>query len=811
MKQTIALAFSLLAAPSAAFPFFRERIPNGFTVPNPGPQGGIWAGVGHLATGGGGPRNPFGIDFRDAGFQWTVALCQKDSDGDGRSNGVELGDPDCVWIEGEEPAMPASSHPGIVDEPISNEVPDPCETYNPPPDTVSMDIKFTQPNQLTGDVRTQYICEQKTFNSPITGTSVFHQLKSEVIDNNPSVLHHIWIYACDDIDSSDGNMVGQGAYGCDGVEANCQIIAGWALGGSAYCEPDNVGVYVDFGNTPKVFKIEAHYDNAMLQAESDQSGMRIHLTPTLRPLDGNLVILGMDYWDREFVIPGGTESFSLTNICPTTATSRLNQPIYVYAWNAHMHYYGRSLVTEHYRCGVKIGEIGRIDQYEFDNQQSYFFETPIKVLPGDALVTTCTFDTTTVLPGPVLGGEETTDEMCDNYLSYYPFVGSFVNPTLFTYCSSYNQGLNPAFVDFDDRTPFVTLDLAGDVLVFSYDTDPAQNVAACCSANDNGASCEALYLATNGEACAENSDCLNNFCDEGLCKQPSLATSAPSVPPTPLPTLQPTPLPTSPPTTAPTRRESKFCFSSVNTVDVHDATDPVDMKDVKVGDLVRTADGLFEPVYGFGHRQTNERAEFLRIYVDSMKAPLELSAEHMVFVNERHSVPASALVPGDSILLGSGESSTIERIESSVSNGVYAPFTPSGTIVVNGVLASTYVAFQDSPYLKIGGMETFIEWQWLAHSFEAPHRMFCRLAWDICVEERVDGISSWVAGPLAVTEWILRQHWVVAGIFSIIAVGLMSVLWLTEALLVSNGLPTIALVIGVTITCRFLRVGRIKV
>ena len=35
------------------------------------------------------------------GFQvWNRTLCEKDSDGDGRTNGEELGDPDCVWQEG---------------------------------------------------------------------------------------------------------------------------------------------------------------------------------------------------------------------------------------------------------------------------------------------------------------------------------------------------------------------------------------------------------------------------------------------------------------------------------------------------------------------------------------------------------------------------------------------------------------------------------------------------------------------------------------------------------------------------------------
>jgi len=36
--------------------------------------------------------NAFGNDFKNNGYKWNAALASKDSDGDGYSNGVELGD-----------------------------------------------------------------------------------------------------------------------------------------------------------------------------------------------------------------------------------------------------------------------------------------------------------------------------------------------------------------------------------------------------------------------------------------------------------------------------------------------------------------------------------------------------------------------------------------------------------------------------------------------------------------------------------------------------------------------------------------------
>lgn len=45
-----------------------------------------------------------------------MELCRADSDGDGQTNGEELGDPDCVWRPGSAPARTTDiSHPGFAD------------------------------------------------------------------------------------------------------------------------------------------------------------------------------------------------------------------------------------------------------------------------------------------------------------------------------------------------------------------------------------------------------------------------------------------------------------------------------------------------------------------------------------------------------------------------------------------------------------------------------------------------------------------------------------------------------------------------
>ena len=530
-------------------PHFRDRIPNGRTVPNPNIPGSVWSGVGHFTVGGSGPRNPFGLDFQDNNYEWTEELCRMDSDGDGRSNGQELGDPNCVWSRDDldeegiplVPEFPAESHPGIVDVVIDIPDTDTCRDYDPPKDTQVLDIQFSQENRLNG-TRTQYMCEQFRITGPDYekhSTTYYHQIKTEVINDNPGVLHHLWIYICDVGESSDGDMVGGGSYICSGIETNCRIVAGWAIGQEELCTPQNVGTPIVFNNATgtQVFKVEAHYNNIEEDPLArDQSGMKFHLTSTIRPVESGLVSLGMDYYDRRFELEPNSETLlARANLCPSKATLRaLKHPIWVFHWNPHMHLHGKSLVTEHYRCGIKIGEIGNMPSFEFDNQQSYVIDPPIKVLPGDALITTCYYDTSDT-NSTISGGEDPSDEMCDNYLTYFPTQQTISEPTLFTACSSFEMGALEKYVGIDDSIPFVALDQTGEIILNGYQLDLTQDLAPCCDAksiNNNKdasmlAACEAAYLSLTGGPCAIDTDCADELaCLQGICGGiPDLATT----------------------------------------------------------------------------------------------------------------------------------------------------------------------------------------------------------------------------------------------------------------------------------------------
>ena len=124
-----------------------KTIPNGNNVVVNGTN---WPGVGHLSDSGGGERNSFGLAFAAAGHTWTPDFCAADSDGDGYSNGMELGDPDCIWVPGDTPSRTTDiSHPGIASS-IPMTTTEATTTTTAPPTTSGGDGLTADVDILTG-------------------------------------------------------------------------------------------------------------------------------------------------------------------------------------------------------------------------------------------------------------------------------------------------------------------------------------------------------------------------------------------------------------------------------------------------------------------------------------------------------------------------------------------------------------------------------------------------------------------------------------------------------------------------------------
>lgn len=108
------------AWPALASPTFVDLVPNGAAhscltchLQDEGGEGWNDFGQELLEAGGANPdANP---DDQNAGYSGSPTwsdVCDLDSDGDGYGNGEELGDPECVWVDGDEDPAGSVTNPG---------------------------------------------------------------------------------------------------------------------------------------------------------------------------------------------------------------------------------------------------------------------------------------------------------------------------------------------------------------------------------------------------------------------------------------------------------------------------------------------------------------------------------------------------------------------------------------------------------------------------------------------------------------------------------------------------------------------------
>jgi len=84
-------------------------------------------------------------------------------------------------------------------------------------------------------------------------------------------------------------------------------------------------------------------------------------------------------------------------------------------------------------------------------------------------------------------------------------------------------------------------------------------------------------------------------------------------------------------------------------------------------------------------------------------------------------------------------------------DGLYAPFTVSGDVVVNGVAPSSYIALPPAFQSNL----SFEQQHWMQHAAYAPCRLYCGLVGG-CENETYDEATGLSKGP---TVWLPLLHW----------------------------------------------------
>lgn len=244
----------------------------------------------------------------------------------------------------------------------------------------------------------------------------------------------------------------------------------------------------------------------------------------------------------------------------------------------------------------------------------------------------------------------------------------------------------------------------------------------------------------------------------------------------------------------PIQDELGICFSGESMVQVKNKG-AVPMADLVLGDMVQVEKHKYEPIYSFGHKNGKSSAEFLRIATKGFRTPLEISPNHMVTIEGGRHVPASLLKRGDRLVSSQDELVVVTKITTVIRQGVFAPFTRSGSIVVNDIVASNYIAYQGSEYLQISGFQTPFTYQWIAHTFNSVHRLAVQMG-KVGETYTPQGVSKWVDGPHRLMMWVLRQDVLVSTTLIGLALAVLSLTRWIEIIMFSRS-PAVFFAVGI--------------
>ncbi len=298
------------------------------------------------------------------------------------------------------------------------------------PDEEVFTIRQVEDYKVDTSISDQYLCVGLT----VTTEELRHVVSFRPIVDNPFLLHHMIVYRVDQADPAE-------PFPCANIP-DSGFRYGWAPGVGQFDLPAEAGfVMGDADGDPNAagiqtfYRLEIHYNVPDIQNpppdDIDSSGVEICTTKTLRPNDASALALG----DLELNIPPGVPDHEEIGVCSETSTSLLPWNIHVFASFPHMHLLGRQIWTDHLRDGAKVGVLGEDLAFDFNLQKTILEDATIQ--PGDRLETHCVYDSTSCQIGSfqtnacmetTTFGEATTDEMCFNFLFYWPALPGQIPP-----------------------------------------------------------------------------------------------------------------------------------------------------------------------------------------------------------------------------------------------------------------------------------------------------------------------------------------------------------------------------------------------
>lgn len=189
------------------------------------------------------------------------------------------------------------------------------------------------------------------------------------------------------------------------------------------------------------------------------------------------------------------------------------------------------------------------------------------------------------------------------------------------------------------------------------------------------------------------------------------------------------------------------------------------LKDLEAEDRVLAAEGVYQPFVGFYHYQASEHARFLQIYTEGQTDALEITPNHLVFL-DRHDlpVPAAKVKVGDA-LVGHDGPQKVMKIAHVVRQGSFAAMTKDATHFIDGVLASSIAVDAGDEYFRVGPLKIHLHTAYSRVAAPLNHA-YCRTINPFLCQTLVeDGTGG--------STLLLKLAWEAAGSSSFLSIALL--------------------------------------
>jgi hypothetical protein len=250
----------------------------------------------------------------------------------------------------------------------------------------------------------------------------------DIHPGSTATVHHVILFevpqakvaAAQALDAAGAGWTCFGGSGVDGTPT----IGGWVPGSGATAFPAPTGIHLDAGTQ---IIVQIHYNLLTTKHVTDRTTADLFYAPTPIPLIDRAAISAV--LNNTFYIPANTKQ---------TVTADLSVPGNFDLWGVvpHMHLHGTEIKAEVVHADGSSTCAVDIPAWNFHWQQFYYYQQAMKVVKGDTIHLSCTFDNlqadepvingAQMTSGPLTWGEKTTDEMCLNYL-YFTITNPLAN------------------------------------------------------------------------------------------------------------------------------------------------------------------------------------------------------------------------------------------------------------------------------------------------------------------------------------------------------------------------------------------------